>query len=57
MLAGGTLAGTGIEYACKGPRSMKLEYLDTDLGTVTCSASTCGADTDVPTRPNWRAPV
>ncbi len=48
----GWAAGAGIEYAYKGPWSVKLEYLYTDLGTATCGASTCGTDTDVSDKAN-----
>ncbi len=48
----GWTAGAGLEYAYKGPWSVKLEYLYTDLGTATCGASTCGTDTDVSYKTN-----
>jgi outer membrane immunogenic protein len=48
----GWTAGAGVEYAYKDAWSVKLEYLYTDLGTATCSASTCGADTDVSYKAN-----
>ena len=43
---GWTLGG-GVEWAFMGAWSAKLEYLYVDLGTATCSAATCGIDTDV----------
>jgi outer membrane immunogenic protein len=43
----GWAAGAGVEYAYDRTWSVKLEYLYTDLGTATCSASSCGVDTDV----------
>lgn len=43
---GWTLGG-GVEYAFLGAWSAKLEYLYVDLGKSTCSAGTCGIDTDV----------
>ena len=43
----GWTAGAGVEYGYSRAWSLKLEYLYTDLGTATCSASTCGVDTDV----------
>lgn len=43
---GWTLGG-GVEYAFLGAWSAKLEYLYVDLGKATCSAGTCGIDTDV----------
>ncbi len=48
----GWAAGAGLEYAYKSAWSVKLEYLYTDLGTATCSASTCGVDTDVSYKAN-----
>lgn len=48
----GWAAGAGLEYADKDAWSVKLEYLYTDLGTATCSASTCGVDTDVSYKAN-----
>ncbi len=43
---GWTLGG-GVEYAFMGAWSAKIEYLYADLGKATCSATTCGIDTDV----------
>lgn len=43
----GWTVGGGIEYAFLGPWSAKLEYLYSDLGTASCSAATCGVDTNV----------
>jgi opacity protein-like surface antigen len=48
----GWAAGAGVEVAHKSAWSVKLEYLYTDLGTATCSASTCGVDTDVTYKAN-----
>lgn len=48
----GWAAGAGLEYAYDRSWSMKLEYLYTDLGTATCSASSCGVDTDVSYKAN-----
>jgi len=43
----GWTLGAGVEYAFMGAWSAKLEYLYADLGKSTCSATTCGIDTDV----------
>jgi outer membrane immunogenic protein len=43
----GWTAGLGLEYSFMGNWSAKLEYLYVDLGKTTCSATTCGLDTDV----------
>jgi outer membrane immunogenic protein len=43
----GYAVGAGLEYAFLGPWSAKIEYLYADLGKATCSAATCGLDTDV----------
>ncbi|HZL30443.1 MAG TPA: outer membrane protein [Pseudolabrys sp.] len=43
----GWTAGAGIEYAVLTNWSAKLEYLYADLGKSTCSAATCGTDTEV----------
>jgi outer membrane immunogenic protein len=48
----GWTAGAGIEYAFLGAWSAKLEYLYADLGSSTCSAATCGVDTDVSFKTN-----
>lgn len=48
----GWAAGGGVEFAYDRAWSAKLEYLYTDLGTATCSASTCGVDTDVSYKAN-----
>lgn len=48
---GWTLGG-GVEYAFLGAWSVKAEYLYVDLGSVSCDASICGADTDVKTKLN-----
>lgn len=48
----GWTAGAGLEYAYKGPWSVKFEYLYTDLGTAACGAATCGTDTDVSYKAN-----
>jgi outer membrane immunogenic protein len=49
----GWTAGIGVEYAFLGAWSAKLEYLYTDLGKATCTAATCGIDTDV----KWKANI
>ncbi len=49
----GWTAGAGVEYAFMGPWSAKIEYLYVDLGKATCSAATCGLDTDV----NFRSSI
>ena len=43
----GYVLGGGVEYAFLGAWSAKIEYNYVDLGTVTCSAATCGLSTDV----------
>jgi outer membrane immunogenic protein len=48
----GWTAGGGIEYAFLGAWSAKVEYLYADLGTATCSAATCGVDTDIKFKTN-----
>ena len=48
----GWALGAGVEYAFMGPWSAKLEYMYVDLGTSTCSASTCGVATDVTFKAN-----
>lgn len=48
----GWAAGAGLEYAYDRNWSAKLEYLYSDLGTASCSASTCGVDTDVTYKTN-----
>lgn len=48
----GWTAGAGFEYAFTGPWSAKLEYLYVDLGKASCSAGTCGIDTDVKFKAN-----
>ncbi len=48
---GWTLGG-GVEYAVTGAWSIKAEYLYVDLGRTTCSAATCGIDTDVKFKDN-----
>jgi outer membrane immunogenic protein len=48
---GWTLGG-GVEWAFMGAWSAKLEYLYVDLGTATCSAATCGVQTDVDFKAN-----
>lgn len=47
----GWTLGAGLEYAFLGAWSAKIEYLYADLGKATCSAATCGLDTDV----SWRS--
>jgi outer membrane immunogenic protein len=39
--AGWTVGG-GVEWAIAGPWTAKVEYLYTDLGTMSCSIATCG---------------
>lgn len=48
----GWTVGAGLEYAMLGAWSVKAEYLYVDLGTATCSAATCGIDTDVKFKEN-----
>jgi outer membrane immunogenic protein len=48
----GWTVGGGVEYAFMGAWSAKIEYLYVDLGMSTCSAATCGIDTDVSYRSN-----
>jgi outer membrane immunogenic protein len=48
----GWTAGAGVEYAFMGDWSAKVEYLYVDLGKQTCSAATCGIDTDVNLKTN-----
>lgn len=48
----GWTAGAGLEYAFMGAWSAKIEYLYVDLGKATCSAATCGLDTDVKFKAN-----
>jgi outer membrane immunogenic protein len=48
----GWTVGGGVEYAFAGAWSAKLEYLYADLGSATCSAATCGVDTDVSLKTN-----
>lgn len=48
---GWTLGG-GVEYAFMGAWTAKLEYLYVDLGSASCSAATCGVDTDVDYKTN-----
>jgi outer membrane immunogenic protein len=43
----GYVLGGGVEYAFLGAWSAKVEYNYVNLGSVTCSAATCGLDTDV----------
>jgi outer membrane immunogenic protein len=43
----GWTIGAGFEYAFLNNWTAKLEYLYVDLGKVTCSAATCGLDTEV----------
>jgi outer membrane immunogenic protein len=43
----GWTAGLGLEFGILGPWSAKVEYLYADLGSATCGASTCVADTKV----------
>jgi outer membrane immunogenic protein len=48
----GWTAGAGVEYAFTGAWSAKLEYLYVDLGTPSCSVTTCGVATDVAFKTN-----
>jgi outer membrane immunogenic protein len=48
----GYVLGAGVEYAFLGAWSAKVEYNYVDLGKGTCSAATCGLDTDVKFRTN-----
>jgi outer membrane immunogenic protein len=43
----GWTAGAGVEYAFMGAWSVKAEYLYVDLGSVTCSPTTCGPSTTI----------
>jgi outer membrane immunogenic protein len=43
----GWTLGVGVEYAFMGAWSVKAEYLYVDLGTFTCSPTTCGPDTQI----------
>jgi outer membrane immunogenic protein len=49
----GWTAGAGVEWAFGTNWSTKIEYLYTDLGKSTCSAASCGVDTDV----TWKANI
>ena len=49
----GWTAGAGVEWAFAANWSTKIEYLYTDLGKSTCSAASCGVDTDV----TWKANI
>lgn len=48
----GWTLGAGVEYAFLGAWSAKLENLYADLGKSTCSAASCGVDTDVTFKTN-----
>ena len=48
----GWTAGAGVEWAFAANWSTKVEYLYTDLGKSTCSAASCGVDTDVSFKAN-----
>jgi outer membrane immunogenic protein len=43
----GWTLGAGVEYAFMGSWSVKAEYLYVDLGSFTCSPTTCGPDTQI----------
>jgi outer membrane immunogenic protein len=43
----GWTLGAGVEYALLTAWSAKLEYLYVDLGNTTCSAASCGVETQV----------
>jgi outer membrane immunogenic protein len=38
----GWTVGAGVEWAIAGPWTAKVEYLYTDLGTMSCSVASCG---------------
>ncbi|HXD44516.1 MAG TPA: outer membrane protein [Pseudolabrys sp.] len=48
----GWTVGAGVEWAFTDHWSTKIEYLYADLGKSTCSAATCGVDTDVTFKAN-----
>lgn len=48
----GWTAGAGVEYAFMAAWSAKLEYLYVDLGNTTCSATSCGVESQVKFRTN-----
>lgn len=48
----GWTVGAGLEYAFLGAWSTKIEYLYADLGKSSCSAASCGVDTDVKYKAN-----
>jgi len=48
----GWTVGAGVEWAFTERWSTKIEYLYADLGKSTCSAATCGTDTDVTFKAN-----
>lgn len=43
----GWTVGAGLEVAFAGPWTAKVEYLYTDLGSMTCDVTVCGAGTNV----------
>ena len=43
----GWTIGAGVEYAFMGAWSVKAEYLYVNLGTFTCSPTTCGPDSTI----------
>jgi outer membrane immunogenic protein len=48
----GWTAGAGVEYAFMGSWSAKVEYLYVDLGNTTCSAASCGVESQVKFKSN-----
>ena len=42
----GWTVGAGLEYALEGGWSAKIDYLYTQFSSTTCTAATCGVDTD-----------
>lgn len=42
----GWTVGAGLEYALEGGWSVKADYLYTQFSSTTCTAATCGVDTD-----------
>lgn len=42
----GWTVGAGLEYALDSNWTVKVDYLYTQFGSTTCTAATCGVDTD-----------
>ena len=42
----GWTVGAGVEYALEGGWSVKVDYLYTQFSSTTCTAATCGVDTN-----------